>query len=359
MASVTKRGKKWSAIYIDRNGKQKWKTGMTDKAKTLKLAQSLEDRETAIAAGQLDIHAEERAAERGKPIADHLAMFASHMEGKGRHANHCQYTIKDVERFAEHAGIVSAAGATIPKVDAWRSFCIAVGYPKSANGKVASPDSRKTANRRIASVKAFLRYLHGIGAVDHFIMDGYEMLHTKGHETFRRRALTQAEATALIEKCPDSHRRELYRFALKTGLRRSEIESLTPSSFNFEKRTIFLNARAAKVKTSHAFLSMHPAIIEPLKKLCTGKEPDSPVFKVPHRTDVVPILHADCRAAGIDPTDVDFHALRHTFCTLLAAQGVRPEVLMRLARHQDVATTMRFYVHVKPADEREALGRLI
>lgn len=45
------------------------------------------------------------------------------------------------------------------------------------------------------------------------------------------------------------------------------------------------------------------------------------------------------------------HALRHTFCTMLAERGVALEVIRALAGHVDVRTTQ---VYVDVTDQRKA-----
>ena len=42
---------------------------------------------------------------------------------------------------------------------------------------------------------------------------------------------------------------------------------------------------------------------------------------------------------------IDFHSLRHTFGTLLAASGVHPKVAQDLMRHSDINLTMSRYTH--------------
>lgn len=359
MATVQKRGDKWYAIFKDSNGKWRQQVGYTDKSETVGLARRLEDEAHKIAIGYIDPQAQARRVERAEPVAAHLEMFKARMESKSPHPNHVQYTLKDCQRLIEFSGITTAAAITLPMVDAWRSHCLTKGYPdhRHPDGDPI-PDSRKTANRRVSSVKAFLRFLASVGAIDRVVIDSYEMLHTKGHETKHRRAMSKAEAEALIAKCPNEHRRELYRFALLTGFRRSECASMTSASFNFDRRTITVWAKFAKRKTDNQIIPMHSRLVEPLKKLVAGKAVEAPVFNVPNRTDVVPTLHADCKAAGVSPTNIDFHALRHSFCSLLAENNIRPEVLMKLARHRDIATTMRYYVHFKADDERAALERI-
>ncbi len=55
---------------------------------------------------------------------------------------------------------------------------------------------------------------------------------------------------------------------------------------------------------------------------------------------------------------VDFHALRHTFITNLAASGVHPKVAQELARHSTITLTLDRYTHSAWESMTDALGRL-
>jgi integrase len=357
MATVTKRGDTWTAIYSDHNGKQKWVKGYTDKGETLRLAQRLEDEQRKIRLGDIDPQADARRIERSKPVADHLAAFRAHMESKVRHAKHVAYTVRDCQLCIDFTGIKTVAQLSLGDVDRWRVELLTVGM-KHPQTKLVEKDSRKTSNRRIASVRAFLRYCHRIGAIDRVVLDGYQMLDTRGHETRKRRALKSDEVARLIEKTTDENRKEIYRFALLTGFRRSEIASMKPTNFDFAKRTITVIASDAKYKGQHQSIPMHSALISPLKHLCKGRKGTDTIFAVPRNQDIVRILHADCKAADIDTTDVDFHGLRHSYISHLADQNIRPEILMKLARHRDIKTTIQYYIHWKHEDERDAIELL-
>ena len=54
---------------------------------------------------------------------------------------------------------------------------------------------------------------------------------------------------------------------------------------------------------------------------------------------------ADCGIKGVDEhgRHLDFHALRHTFATMLARAGVSPRVAMELMRHSDMRLTAKTY----------------
>lgn len=56
---------------------------------------------------------------------------------------------------------------------------------------------------------------------------------------------------------------------------------------------------------------------------------------------------------------VDFHALRHTFATLLAESGASLVVAQRLMRHSDPSLTSGVYTHVSDAMGRGAVDGLL
>jgi len=65
------------------------------------------------------------------------------------------------------------------------------------------------------------------------------------------------------------------------------------------------------------------------------------------------IVARHAAAAGVRDDRSTAHALRHTFCTMLAERGVAMEVIRALAGHVDIRTTQ---VYVDVTDERKAAG---
>jgi hypothetical protein len=65
------------------------------------------------------------------------------------------------------------------------------------------------------------------------------------------------------------------------------------------------------------------------------------------------MLKADLAAAGIPyevegphgPLFADFHALRHSFITMMERAGISPKTAQELARHSDIRLTMQRYTH--------------
>ncbi|UCF00257.1 MAG: tyrosine-type recombinase/integrase, partial [Planctomycetota bacterium] len=54
----------------------------------------------------------------------------------------------------------------------------------------------------------------------------------------------------------------------------------------------------------------------------------------------------------------DFHALRHTCGTLLAAAGVHPKTAQEIMRHSDIRLTMDYYTHFMTGQEHKAVESL-
>jgi len=75
------------------------------------------------------------------------------------------------------------------------------------------------------------------------------------------------------------------------------------------------------------------------------------------------VFNKDLSFAGIEKKDsmgrvLHIHALRHSFTSLLARQGIHPHVLQKLARHSHVETTMRYYTHILHGDDVQAIESL-
>jgi integrase len=56
--------------------------------------------------------------------------------------------------------------------------------------------------------------------------------------------------------------------------------------------------------------------------------------------------------------DIPFHALRHSFATLMLSGREHPKVVQEMLGHSRINTTLDFYSHVLPDMQREAVDRL-
>lgn len=148
-----------------------------------------------------------------------------------------------------------------------------------------------------------------------------------------------------------------YVIAVETGLRRGELRSLTPASFDFKGNTVFVSGEHTK--------NGEPAVQEfslktagLLKEFIANKMPGVQLFPVPDRSSIM--IKADCQAAGVKVIDhtgrsLNFHSLRHTCGSFLAASNAHPKVIQEVMRHKDINLTMLRYTHILRGQRRSAI----
>jgi integrase len=184
---------------------------------------------------------------------------------------------------------------------------------------------------------------------------------TRGQERYVRRALTQMELATLIQ---NSGKRALaYMLAAYTGLRRGEIKQLTWADVHLDEERPYILARASTTKNKKtAVLPLVPQLAQMLKDWREQQHTlTGTVFKRSVPTAVT--LLKDLAACGIKGVDehgrhLDFHALRHTFATMLANAGISPRVAMELMRHSDMRLTAKTYTDAMNLPLFGELGKL-
>jgi hypothetical protein len=100
-----------------------------------------------------------------------------------------------------------------------------------------------------------------------------------------------------------------------------------------------------------------------LRAFLADKLPTARTFAMPRIDKLASMFRADLADAGIPYIDdagrvADFHALRVTFVTLLAAEGVPVRTLQSLARHSTPELTMNAYARTLHGSEADAINRL-
>ena len=169
---------------------------------------------------------------------------------------------------------------------------------------------------------------------------------------------THAEPKRFCMTGPE--RAMLYRLAVESGLRANELRTLQVQSFDLDGLVVNVEAAYSKHRQKDS-LPLRPGTAEALRSFLTGRKPTDRVFHLPDKT--AKMLRADLAAAGIPYQDeagryADFHSLRHTTGSLLAAARVNPKVSQIIMRHSDINLTMSRYSHVYRGQESEAVGKL-
>lgn len=195
--------------------------------------------------------------------------------------------------------------------------------------------------------------------------------------------LTLEEIT-LIESKLTAPEEFVYIFALYTGLREGEISALRVNDVDLKRKTVKVTKTLNRVKingknqilegspkskSSEREVPIKDSLIPLLTthifnektkytKFGISYGPDSYFFTTttvrPLRGDRVNDAWKKVQAKfGLEP--IKFHALRHTYCTLLARAGVRLEVASKLMGHNSIQTTANVYIHVASEDKKEAI----
>jgi len=148
-----------------------------------------------------------------------------------------------------------------------------------------------------------------------------------------------------------------YILAVETGLRRGELRSLTPASFDFKSRTVFVSGEHTK-NGEDAVQEFSAKTAGLLKEFVANKMPSVQLFPLPN--DTAKMIRADCKAAGIEVTDnagrnLTFHSIRHSCGSFLADRGTHPKIIQDVMRHKSIDMTMSRYTHVLKGQRRSAI----
>jgi site-specific recombinase XerC len=143
-------------------------------------------------------------------------------------------------------------------------------------------------------------------------------------------------------------RPHVYTLAASTGLRRSELRALTVGDLDLERPEPLIRTRAAVSKARRmTWLPLREDAVAALRSLLRpGMRATDSVWP-PRTFPTCRTVALDLRHAGIGPDEegrvADFHSLRSSFASALAAAKVHPRVAQRLLRHSTMELTMRVY----------------
>ena len=354
--------------------------------------------------GMIDVRRLAAAAD----LAHHVADYGQHLLDAGRTRQHAGQTAARAAALARVCGFTLAgdinAEAVTRGVAKLRDGTADLSAKPGRRGRVAGGSngdvkgvSDATAGHYLTAFKMFCRWM---------------LAAERAADTPRLSAVTRMRAVNVVDKrhrrrplVPDELRRLvaaaeagpvrgrvggparalLYRMAAETGLRAGELRKLRRCdlALSGDAPTVTLPAAASKNRKA-ATLPLRPGTAAAVADFTAGLMPAAAAFKLPARQHVSRVLRADladARAAWLAEAEdaaeridrgggdylaeadatgrvVDFHALRHTFVTNLAAAGVAPAMLQRLARHSTSRLTLDVYTHVRAEGMAEAVAAL-
>lgn len=151
----------------------------------------------------------------------------------------------------------------------------------------------------------------------------------------------------------------LYWLAVETGLRRGELQTLRPTSFDFQNNTVFVSGENTK-NGDDATQTISHELSARIEQYIKAKMPHAQLFNMPNKT--AEMLRDDCRAAKLvienNIGTFKFHNLRHSCGSFLAAKGVHPKVIQEILRHKDINLTMSRYTHTLRGQVAAAINKM-
>lgn len=344
MGHVYKRGSKWWIYYRSQDGRIiRQSAGATKGAATAALVDA--ERGEQQAGG----------ATGRRLLTAYLADYLRQMEGNGVTWRYQKQSEREIRNALTGCGWAVPADIEPETLTAYLLRIRKAGA------------SARTSNSTLRVVKSFVAYVDGKARVKP--LKAIRAINVETDRKRRRRALTVAEFGALLaaaERGPvlfglsGLDRAALYLVAAYTGLRRSELASLTPESFDLERGLVRVQAAYAKNRRADT-LPLHPVVVVALKLWLASKREGMPVWS-PAELRTADMIRADGAAAGIPFETVegvaDFHALRHTYITWLAQAGTPLATTQKLARHSTPTLTAAVYTHLGLLDGAAAVEKL-
>jgi len=357
---IGKKSAFWYVDYKTADGTRKRVKGFRDKAATTQLAADLERKAELARRGIIDRYAEDRK----KPLKQHLEDFHQSLLAKGNTVGHAKQTSSRAGQIISQCRFAMWTDISASKVQR----CLADLRDKE-DGLSAG-----TSNAYLQAIKQFCRWMVQDGRAAESPLAHLSRINAKIDRRHERRALEPDEMRKLLATTVTGPRRFgmegreralLYRVAAETGLRANELRSLNVSSFDFEACTVRVTCSYTKNRNK-AEISLRPDTTAEVKSFFAGRLPDVKAFGGTHKRltkTTALMLQADLFDAGIAYVDdaglfADFHALRHTTGSLLAASGVHPKVAQSIMRHGDINLTMSLYTHTLRGQESEAVKSL-
>ena len=320
----------------------------------------------------------------GKTLSDHLKDFEQNLKDRNRTSAYCKLVTTRIQSILDDCGFRQLSDIAAVRVEGFLAKL-------KSNGR-----SQQTMNDYLTATKTFLNWMVSNRRLSANPLGHMSGGNVKVDRRLERRELDEGEIRWLLNTT-QAHRTvygltgwerfTLYSVALGTGLRASELASLTPQSFDLttDPPTVTINAKSEKARRGDT-LPLPPDLAKLLKDWLRSVETDAKLWpgKWAEYKSASKFLQSDLTAArsewlktaesdeereAMGKTDflsyrdddgrqADFHALRHTFLSRLGRSGASPKVMQRLARHSTVGLTLDRYTHAGLYDLQAAVEKL-
>jgi len=167
----------------------------------------------------------------------------------------------------------------------------------------------------------------------------------------RVEALTREEVERLLTAARDPLDLLIVALLFETGLRAQEAVGVRLRDIDFQRRAIRVrNAKYGEERVVYYGDLTEAALAAWLRLRRLG--PDDPLLGISY-SGLYKRLKSLARRAGVEPSKVRPHVLRHTFATEALRRGVPLPAVQRLLGHHDIKVT-QVYLHLLDEDVRRA-----
>lgn len=353
----------------------RWRLIVDPKSKVRQIRLARDKRSSLkIVAERIEKKAEELLAKMqpagefdGYSPLDHLEDYIEHLKATTTARRHAPQVRKRITEMLKGAGITRLDQITESKI---ARFLAKQRKPKKKGGKPRH--CAQTSAHWKASMKAWTHWMEVEGRIDR---DPLRRKRAKPlgdmPTTFKRRNCPETEFNHIVRTAEASEkvkygrsgpeRAALYITTNQTGLRASELASLTPRSFDLEQGTLLADCSISK-RRRYDTIHLSDSLYEYLAEFLADRPEELPVWPGCWWANAGRLLRVDLADAGIPYENargrLDFHALgRHSFCTNVGHMQVSPIVMQRVCRFSTPALLDR-YVHVDDAEKRAVIDSL-
>lgn len=367
--------------YRDSDGiRREVNTECRDKASAEKVIADLRGRTEKIKSGIFSKAEGTAATWADVPLSDHIKAHESALRGLGRADSTVQHRVWFLNKVIAGLGWKRLVDFSRPQLEQWLA-------DKAATGMGA-----RNRNAHAHAMIGFAYWCVRAGRLMVNPFAGLEMLNEQANRRRERRAMSLDELQKLVAalthgvnpaSCKFREWRRycravIYQTFMFSGLRYGELKSVSIGQLHLDADPPHIELKAQDTKARRAALQPIPAhladtlteyLAERRKRLLAqrgasaalpGVLEAAPLFDMSIR--MIREFDLDLKAAGIPKMDaqgrtLDVHALRHSYCSLIARSGVNMQTAMRLMRHTTAQMTMR-YSHIALTDLGGAIATL-
>ena len=243
------------------------------------------------------------------------------------HGNGRPTAIINTGHFTRHYG----RGLRVDKID--QAFMDLYIHELEKEGKTAG-----TINRCISAVSTVLNHCHRrklIAKPDSFERKKEAPPREFFYSIDELSAMVQAANT--IFRMPELG--DIILFAVHTGMREGEILRLETQDVNFAYNVIHVHS--SKTDASTRTVPINAQIKPMLERRVVDAVDDRVFYEFDNKDTLLRQLKKVTAYIGLDENYL-FHTLRHTFCTIMAQNGVPLHELAEVMGHNNIKTTLRY-----------------